>query len=756
MKNLFPALRRARINFVVILAGILSSGQVFSQSLVEFDASVIPTSPAPASMPAINVITHLSSTALTRNGLTPVATTAAFTSSNWPTLPTLAPAGNQYLTFTLTADPGYVLNLSGATLSFDLRRSGGGPLSAYIYSSVAGFASSANALDEVNPIVSSGGTPVNYSFPANGYDNLFSVEIRIYADGGNNSSGTIRMMNPGAGGNIRISGGSVVSCVPVINTISSNSPVCAGSSINLTSSASSVITPITYSWSGPNSFTSSSQNPSVPSASAASAGTYSVTATNVCGSSNSTTAVAVSDITVSTSTTNETCFSSCNGTATANPSGGIGLYSYAWSPSGGNAAVANSLCSGSYTCTVTDGIGCTSTGVASVGFNNCPTITQLTPAWCGATNVNIASTIYAGALPNATNYEFKFTNASLNYSYSRVKGNAIPNMPLNWIAGLQYGNTYDVQVRAFIGGVWRPYGPVCTLTLLPTIPLTQLTNCAATNLTLSSVISIDKLGGALNYEILVTNSQIGYSAVRQTGSPTWSMPLSWFPNLQYGYTYNVQIRTNVGGVWSAYGPVCTITMQSSIPSPVVTSCGGPYPQSQGLTCTSVVGATDYEWQFVGTQTYVKRRGNNLANMYVTSIQGFVNGTYTVSVKAKVSGVWASVYGPSCVVTIGASAREINPEVESSVNNLIAFSAIIYPNPLGQGVSPSVVINNADGQFALIQILDLTGKQIAAYQAQVEGDEFTATLSGFPELAAGMYIMAVSVNDQVQNSKFIVE
>jgi|GEM_PF-2832432 len=67
---------------------------------------------------------------------------------------------------------------------------------------------------------------------------------------------------------------------------------------------------------------------------------------------------------ISTSTgssTNLTCSNICTGTASVTPSGGIGSYSYSWSPSGGTASTATSLCAGTYTVTVTDGIGCQAT-----------------------------------------------------------------------------------------------------------------------------------------------------------------------------------------------------------------------------------------------------------------------------------------------------------------------------------------------------------------------------------------------------------
>ena len=71
---------------------------------------------------------------------------------------------------------------------------------------------------------------------------------------------------------------------------SSNTPVCQGNTLNLTGTTN---IGTTFSWSGPNSFTSSSQNPSITNLTAAAAGTYTFTATfNGCSASGTTTVVA--------------------------------------------------------------------------------------------------------------------------------------------------------------------------------------------------------------------------------------------------------------------------------------------------------------------------------------------------------------------------------------------------------------------------------------------------------------------------------
>ncbi|MDV7393673.1 hypothetical protein RZS08_20015, partial [Arthrospira platensis SPKY1] len=63
-------------------------------------------------------------------------------------------------------------------------------------------------------------------------------------------------------------------------TASSNSPVCAGYTINLNSTATGGTTPYTYSWAGPGGFTSTAQNPTRSNATLAMSGTYSVTVTD--------------------------------------------------------------------------------------------------------------------------------------------------------------------------------------------------------------------------------------------------------------------------------------------------------------------------------------------------------------------------------------------------------------------------------------------------------------------------------------------
>ncbi len=78
--------------------------------------------------------------------------------------------------------------------------------------------------------------------------------------------------------------------IPAISTISSNSPVLAGSAINLSANATTSSSwPLTYYWTGPSSFTSNLQNPSRASATLDMSGYYTLSVLNTkhCATSDS-------------------------------------------------------------------------------------------------------------------------------------------------------------------------------------------------------------------------------------------------------------------------------------------------------------------------------------------------------------------------------------------------------------------------------------------------------------------------------------
>ena len=154
-------------------------------------------------------------------------------------------------------------------------------------------------------------------------------------------------------------------------TINSNSPICIGFDINFTGSGGS-----SYSWIGPNGFTSSAQNPTITAAGSANAGTYTLVVTDANSCVNFTTAnVIVNPQPIVAAVGSTVCE---NGTANLNANGGT---TYSWSGPGGFTSTQQSpqitgitmSGAGQYTVIVTDANTCTNTAVANIAINSAPT-----------------------------------------------------------------------------------------------------------------------------------------------------------------------------------------------------------------------------------------------------------------------------------------------------------------------------------------------------------------------------------------------
>src|SRR5688572_6277084 len=113
--------------------------------------------------------------------------------------------------------------------------------------------------------------------------------------------------------------------------MSQNNATCGGCDGNITATPSGPPGPYTYAWapSGGNAATASNLCP----------GTYTVTVSAQGGCiTNTATATIIGNVSTAINTpsqTNVSCNGGSNGSATANPSGGTGPYTYAWAPSGG-------------------------------------------------------------------------------------------------------------------------------------------------------------------------------------------------------------------------------------------------------------------------------------------------------------------------------------------------------------------------------------------------------------------------------------
>jgi hypothetical protein len=176
-------------------------------------------------------------------------------------------------------------------------------------------------------VANANGSIIIINLPSGTYTN-FSVVLRVCPS--NLIAGPVTLVDPNP---------------PIAPIALSNGPLCSGSILNLTSSTTTTGS-IIYTWTGPNGFASTTQNPSLGSATVAASGSYSVTATlNSCVSPTGTILVVVDSTPAKPILSSNTplCFgSTVNLTSVTTFPGAPSTLTYSWTgPNGFSSNIQN-------------------------------------------------------------------------------------------------------------------------------------------------------------------------------------------------------------------------------------------------------------------------------------------------------------------------------------------------------------------------------------------------------------------------------
>lgn len=469
-----------------------------------------------------------------------------------------------------------------------------------------------------------------------------------------------------------------VNPTPSTPTASSNSPVCTGSSINLTTPA---VSGATYSWTGPSSYTSASQNPTLTNATTAMAGTYSVTVTkNGCTSAAGTVTVTVNQTPATPSPTSNSPV--CSGSTLNLNTTAVSGATYSWTgPSSYTSASQNptrpnstTAMSGTYSVTVTKS-GCTSAaGTVTVTVNqtpNAPTAGSNSPV-CEGQALNLTASTVSGTT-------YSWTGPG---SYSSTTQNPTISSPTAASSG-----TYSVTATA--NGCTSTAGTVSvTVNPLPATPVITTNSPVCTGSTIN--LSVPTVSGA-TYNWTGPN---GFTSTSQNPSVASASAAN-------AGTYSVTVT--VGSCTSAAGTTVVGVGAAVTPDVTVAITDGSNPtcagQSMTFTATPTNGGTTptYQWQVNGINV-----GTN-SDTYTTN--SLSSGDVVTVTMTSSAGCVTSATATSTSTTVTVNAVPSTPSItangavltsSSATGNQWYLNGVLIPGATGQTYTAT-----QDGDYTVV-------------------------------------------------------
>ncbi|CAN5399328.1 hypothetical protein BH09BAC5_BH09BAC5_01840 [soil metagenome] len=408
--------------------------------------------------------------------------------------------------------------------------------------------------------------------------------------------------------------------------------------------------------------------------------------------------ITLSTLNVTSSSTNISCNGQCTGSATVSVSGGTAPYTYAWAPSGGNAATASSLCVGNYTCTITDNVGTTSTASFAITQPTAVTATtSQTNLSCNAACNGTASVVASGGTPGysyswapsggtsatanglcATNYTCTITDANncpITKTFLITQPTAISASATSTQSACSSNTgTATVNASGGTGGFtynWTPSGGtgITATGLAPgsyTCTVTDANGC--TNTATVNVSTLNGPSATLQSQanVLCNGGNTGSATVNVTGGSP-------------GYTY----------VWSPTGgnaATGTGLSNGSYTCTITDAAGCVTTQSCSITQPAPVSAA------LQSQTNVLCNGGNTGTATVLASGGTPGYTYSWSPSggSAATGTGLSVGTYTCTIT-DANGCIITQSATITEPTIISGSATSTPTGCSTSTGSATVI-----------------------------------------------------------------
>jgi hypothetical protein len=470
--------------------------------------------------------------------------------------------------------------------------------------------------------------------------------------------------------------------------------------------------------------------------------------------------------TVTTTQTNVSCFGGSNGTATANPSGGVPPYTFSWAPGGQTTQTATGLAPGTYTVTVADAAVCNVN--ATVTITEPSAALSLTTAGtnitCMGGNDGTATATVSGGTPP---YSYSWNSSPVQTTQTAV------NLP---------AGTYAVAIVDANG---------CTAS--GAVTLTQpSTGISATASVISNVSCNAGMDGAA--VVMATNG---------TGPLTymWNDPASTGNDTLAGTGAGSYIATVTDSLGCSDTAMVTITEPSAIITTTMGYNASCFGLCDGLGAVSVNGGTP-PYNYIWSNGWLGASDSNLcAGSYTVSITdsmgcnemvlitisepseimlsltatnpscvGCANGSATVAATggtgsytylwlpgnqttATAAGLAANTY-TVCVTDVNGcqmcdTITLVDPNGIAETGSMSYL--LVAPNPAKDAVTVSMELENTTE--VLITVSDITGRAIITRNQVLTAGSGSATIA-VDILPVGVYFVSVAAEGKTVTKRFV--
>ena len=753
--------------------------------------------------PSVYNNNFVSSSNITVAGITTAGNANRLGGSNWPLTTTIDAA--KYYQFTVTPNAGY--QFTPTSLSFVWDRSGTGPSSIAIRSSINNYATDIAVLNGVAASTSAFNSLVMSSLG----DVQSTTTFRVYAYNATGAAGTGGFDTATNVNNIILYGTTSLITGSTAATMNGTTSICSGDSAVINVAITGGRSPYTLVYTdGTNNYTESNYvSGSSIVVTPASTTTYSIVSITDANSLVGTGNTGSAEITV---LANSTYYADADGDGYGNPASSIvsclPLAGYVTNNTDCNDSNASVFVNGSfYVDADGDGFGSSSVSSATVcvanvsvapsGYsvnntdcddtranvrpgavdtcydgldNDCngnidnvglpggctPIVSSIPTATCNSI-VAYNDIIYTSLVSGAQGYRYRVTEVN-PANDTPIAGTQVTvdmvlrNLYLRNLSNYKYNSKYKIEVAVRINNVWQAYDTnFCHV--YTESPVSTIAACGTQVATINTQILSSLVSRCPGYKYSVqrldgSNNPVG--TAQEIVSGLRNFRFSQVTDMIYDAYYQVKCSVrNTDGTYLPYGPSCIVQAPKYPVSELVPAQCDNYAvlnYNEFINATLVTGAQFYRFRLTDPlNTYNVSVDRPLRQFRLADFPGLVPGeTYTVEVAVQMPGQPnVGPYSKACTIIVPFTVRGTDPTAA------ITFDAQVYPNPFAENFYFKV--NSASTEAYTIQVYDMLGKLVETRTVAADSVESTEVGANFP---AGVYNVILTQGANIKTLRVV--